>query len=174
MARSESGYRLVVEVEALSNLEEDIGWTVLATTVCAEVCTDTEVLQAYQEQHTSVEPGFRWIKNPAAISPVWLEKSERIAALTMLTVLGLLVYAIIQRQVCLYLRTHDQQLPGNKGETASPTAAVVLSLLTPVAVVQLRLGNSESRQVYGVPPYHLMVCEALGLDHTWYEVADSA
>ena len=58
--------------------------------------------------------GFRWIKNPAAISPVWLEKPERIAALAMLTVLGLLVYGVIQRQVRLYLRTHDQQIPGNK------------------------------------------------------------
>ena len=63
----ESGYRLVVEVEALANAEEDNGWTVLATTVSAEAYTDAEILQAYQEQHTTVEPGFRWIKNPAAI-----------------------------------------------------------------------------------------------------------
>jgi transposase len=87
----EAGYRLVVTVAALDNPEEDNGWTVLATTVSAEVCTDAEILQAYQEQHTTVEPGFRWIKNPAAISPVWLEKPERIAALAMLTVVGLLV-----------------------------------------------------------------------------------
>ena len=50
-----------------------------------------------------MEPGFRWIKNPAAIAPVWLEKPERIAALAMLTVIGLLVYSLIQRQVRLYL-----------------------------------------------------------------------
>jgi transposase len=84
----ESGYRLVVEVESLPNPEEDNGWTVLATTVSPAVSTDAEIRQAYQEQHTTVEPGFRWIKNPAAISPVWLEKPERIAALAMLTVVG--------------------------------------------------------------------------------------
>src|SRR5215468_2629738 len=55
----ESGYRLVVEVEALPNPEEDNGWAVLATTVSPETCPDTEILQAYQEQHTTVEPGFR-------------------------------------------------------------------------------------------------------------------
>src|SRR5262249_58054774 len=93
----ESGYRLVAEVEALANPEEDNGWTVLATTVRAEVCGDADILQAYQDQNTTVEPGFRWIKNPAAIAPVWLEKPERIAALAMLTVIGLLVYSIIQR-----------------------------------------------------------------------------
>ena len=160
----------MVEVEALANPEEDNGWTVLATTVATEVCPDAEILQAYQEQNTTVEPGFRWIKNPAAIAPVWLEKPERIAALAMLTVLGLLVYSVIQRQVRLYLRTHDQQLPGNKGLTATPTAAVVLALFAQVALVQLWIDDQEVAQFSGVQPYHLLVCDALGLDSSWYAV----
>ena len=164
---TESGYRLAVEVDALPNAEEDNGWTVLATTVRAETCTDAEILQAYQEQNTTVESGFRWIKNPAAIAPVWLEKPERIAALAMLTVLGLLVYSVIQRQVRLYLRTHDQQLPGNKGLTAIPTAAVVLALFAQVALVQLWIDNQEVAPLAGVQPSHLVVCEALGLDSSW-------
>jgi transposase len=169
----EAGYRLVVEAERLANPEEDNGWTVLATTVSAEACTDVEVLQAYQEQHTTVESGFRWIKNPAAISPVWLEKPERIAALAMLTVLGLLVYSIIQRQVRLYLLLHEQQLPGNKGATATPTAAVVLALFAQVAFVQFWIGEHEVMQVYGVQPHHLLICDALGLDHAWYEASSA-
>jgi transposase len=115
-----------------------------------------------------VAPGFRWLKNPAAISPVWREKPERLAALAILTVVGLLVYSIIQRQVRLYLRTHDQQLPGNKGLTATPTAAVVLALFAQVALVQFRLGEQEAEQIYGVQPYHLLTCDALGLDASWY------
>jgi transposase len=166
----ESGYRLVVEVESLPHPEEDNGWTVLATTVSAEVCTDTEILQAYQEQHPTVAPGFRGIKNPAAISPVWLEKLERIAALAMLTVIGLLVYSVIQRQVRLYLRRHDQQIPGNKGPTATPTAAVGLALFAQVALVQFWIGDHEVVQMYGLQPHHLLICDALGLDHAWYEV----
>jgi hypothetical protein len=101
---------------------------------------------------------------------VWLEKPERIAALAMLTVLGLLVYSVIQRQVRLYLRTHDQQIPGNKGATATPTAAVVLSLFAHVALVQLWVGDQEVVHVYGVQPHHLLICDALGLDSSWYEV----
>ena len=167
---TESGYRLVVEVDALINAEEDNGWTVLATTVRAERCTDAEILQAYQEQNTTVEPGFRWIKNPAAIAPVWLEKPERIAALAMLTVLGLLVYSVIQRQVRLYLLTHDQQLPGNKGLTATPTAAVVLALFAHIALIQVLIGHQEVEQVYGLQPHHRLVCHALGLDSSWYAV----
>jgi transposase len=167
---TESGYRLVVEVDALPNAEEENGWTVLATTVCAETCTDAEILHAYQEQNTTVEPGFRWIKNPAAIAPVWLEKPERIAALAMLTVLGLLVYSVIQRQVRLYLLTHDQQLPGNKGLTAIPTAAVVLALFAQVALVQLWIDEQEVKQIYGLQPHHRLVCHALDLDSSWYTV----
>jgi transposase len=164
----EAGYRLVVDIEALANPEEANGWMVLATTVPAEVCSDTDILQAYQDQNTTVEPGFRWIKNPAAIAPVWLEKPERIAALAMLTVVGLLVYSIIQRQVRLYLHTHNQQIPGNKGLTATPTAAVVLAWFAQVALIQLVIGDQEVGQIYGVQPHHLMFCDALGLDHSWY------
>jgi len=162
-------YRLVVPPEALVPSEDTHGWTVLATTLQPEVCADTEMLQAYQEQHITVEPGFRWIKNPAAISPVWLEKPERIAALAMLTVVGLLVYAVSQRQVRLYLRDHGQQIPGNKGLTATPTAAVVFALFAPVMLVQFAMENASSLQVHGVQDHHRIVCEAVGIDPAWYQ-----
>jgi len=162
-------YRLVVHREALVPAEDTYGWTVLATTVQPEVCTDTEILQAYQEQHITVEPGFRWIKNPAAISPVWLEKPERIAALAMLTVVGLLVYAVIQRQVRLYLHDHERHIPGNKGLTATPTAAVVFALFTSVMLVYSTVDNSPSLQVYGVQDYHRLICDAVGIAQTWYQ-----
>jgi transposase len=164
-------YRLHVHPEALLPSEDAHGWTVLATTLRAEECTDGEMLQAYQEQHITVEPGFRWIKNPAAISPVWLEKPARIAALAMLTVVGLLVYAVIQRQVRLYLRDHDQHIPGNKGPTATPTAAVVFALFTPVTLVHFAVDNTPSLQMHGVQDYHRIVCDAVGIDQAWYQGA---
>ena len=70
----------MVAVEPLDNAEEDTGWPVLATTVSTEVGTAAAMLQAYQEPHTSVAPGYRWLKHPAALSPGWLEKPERMAA----------------------------------------------------------------------------------------------
>jgi transposase len=164
-------YRLRVEAAAHVPSAATQGWTVLATTVGAESCTDTEILQAYQEQHITVEPGFRWIKNPAAISPVWLEKPERIAALAMLTVVGLLVYAVIQRQVRLYLREQDQHIPGNKGLTALPTAAVVFDLFTPVTLVHFAVDKAPILHVHGIQEDHLIVCDAVGIDRAWYQGA---
>jgi transposase len=169
LPQMEQRYRVVVAVEPLERGVAEEGWTVLATTVGAEVCTDAEILQAYHEQHSTVEPSFRWIKNPAAITPMWLEKPERIAALAMLTVVGLLVYALIQRQVRLSLHEQHQTLPGNKGVTATPTAAVILALFTPVMLVQLKIDQMTVPHVYGLQPHHLMICDALGIDRAWYE-----
>ena len=171
MPQVEVRYRLSVSSEALVPSEDVHGWTVLATTLRPEECTDTELLQAYQEQHITVELGFRWIKNPAAISPVWLEKPERIAALAMLTVVGLLVYAVIQRQVRLYLRDHNRHIPGNKGPTATPTAAVVFALFTPVTLVHFAVDNALILQVHGIQDEHRIVCEAVGIDYAWYQGA---
>jgi transposase len=165
----EEHYRLVVHWEALVPSAEAYGWTVLATTLRPEVCTDAEMLQAYQEQHITVEPGVRWIKNPAAISPVWLEKPERIAALAMLTVVSLLVYTVIQRHVRLSLRDHERHIPGKKGPTATPTAAVVFALFTPVTLVHFVVDNAPILQVHGIQEDHRIVCEAVGIDPAWYQ-----
>jgi len=64
------------------------GGSGLATTVGVERCTEAELLQAYQEQQTTGAPGGRWLHNPAALSPVWLEQPQRMAALARRTVVG--------------------------------------------------------------------------------------
>lgn len=53
------------------------------------------------------------------------------------------------RPVRLYLRIHEQQLPGNKGETATPTAAVVLALFAPIAMVHIQRDTTEVYQTTG-------------------------
>jgi hypothetical protein len=161
----------VGEVAVLRNAEEDNGGTVLATTVSPETCTDAEILQADPEQPTTVAPGLRWSKHPAAISPVCLEKPARIAALALLTVSGFLVYTVLQRQVRLSLHRHDPQVPGHKGPTATPTAAVVVAWFSQIALGQCWIGEQEVKQVYGGQPSHLLLCEALGLDSSWYAVS---
>jgi hypothetical protein len=78
---------------------------------------------------------------------------------------------VIQRQVRLSLRDHDQHVPGNKGPTATPTAAGVFALFTPVMLVQCVMDNTPSLQVHGVQDYHLLVCDAVGIDQAWYQGA---
>jgi hypothetical protein len=60
----------------------------------------------------------------------------------------------------LYLRTHERHIPGNKGLTATPTAAVVFALFTPVMLMYCTVDNIPSLQVHSVQDYHLLICDA--------------
>ena len=156
-------YQLKVSSQALTAPVATFGWLVLATTIEEWICSDAEIVRAYRDQTTPVERGFRWIKNPAAIHPVWLEKRERIAALAMLTVVGLLVYGLIQRQVRQYLQEHEATLPGNKGETDNPTATVVFESLTTLIRLELSIDGVTVYQFHGWQAHHERVFQALGL-----------
>jgi hypothetical protein len=81
-------YRLPARSKALRPPVSTVGGRVLATTVREKTCHAAESVRVYREQRTTGEPGGRWSKNPAAISPVWCEKRERMAAWAMLTVGG--------------------------------------------------------------------------------------
>ena len=74
-------------------------------------------------------------------------------------------------RVRLYLRDHAQHIPGNKGPTAAPTAAVVFALFAPVTLVHFAVDNAPIWQLHGLQDYHRIVCEAVGIDHAWYQGA---
>jgi transposase len=139
------------------------GWLVLATTIEASICSDAGMVRVYRNQTTTVEQGLRWIKNPAAIHPVWLEKRERIAVLSILTVVGLLVYGLIQRQVRQYLQEHAETIPGNKGQTDIPTATVVFESFATLNRVELNLDGERIEQFSGWQAHHERVFLALRL-----------
>jgi hypothetical protein len=44
----------------------------------------------------------------------------------------------------------------------------VLALFAQVALIQFVIGDQEVGQTYGVQPHHLLFCDALGRDHSWY------
>ena len=161
--QEETVYQLRVTTQALAAPVATFGWLVLATTIDESMCDDAEIVRAYRDQTTTVESGFRWIKNPAAIHPVWLEKRERIAALAMLTVVALLVYGLIQRQVRQYLQEQEETIPGNKGETDKPTATVVFEALATLSRVEFNINGVRVCQFHGWQAHHERVFRALGL-----------
>jgi transposase len=162
-AQEETIYQLKVTPQALAAPVATFGWLVLATTIDESSGSDAEIVRAYRDQTTTVEAGFRWIKNPAAIHPVWLEKRERIAALAMLTVVALLVYGLIQRQVRKYLQEQEETIPGNKGETDQPTATVVFESLATLSQVEFNINGVRVYQFDGWQAHHERIFRALGL-----------
>jgi hypothetical protein len=146
---------------------EDHGGTGRATPVSAEGGPEAELLPASQAPHTTVAPGWRWLQTSAALSPGWQEQPARMAAWARRTVIGWLVYSILERQERRSLGSQAQHVPGNQGAPASPTAAVGWALCDQVALGQGWVSEQEGMQRYGVQPHHLLLCDALGLDHAW-------
>jgi hypothetical protein len=81
----------------------------------------------------------------------------------MLTVVGLLVYGVIQRQVRQYLQEHEATIPGNKGETDNPTATVVFESFATLSRVELIIDGVSVDQFHGWQAHHERVFLALGL-----------
>jgi transposase len=72
---------------------------VLATDVLdAQELTDVELLRTYKGQ-PAAELSFKWAKNPAAITPIFLETPTRIAALGCVYLIILLGYTLVERYV---------------------------------------------------------------------------
>ena len=59
------------------------------------------------------------------------------------------VYTVSQWHIHLYLRMHDQQVPGNKGDTAMPAAAVVSALFSSVALEQIQVRDRKPMTCMG-------------------------
>jgi hypothetical protein len=48
-------------------------------------------------------------------------------------------------------------------------SAVVFALFTPVTLVHFAVDNAPLLQVHGLQEDHLIICEAVGIDHAWYQ-----
>ena len=102
---------------------------------------------------------FAGARITAAISPVWLEKPERIAVLAMLTV-RITRLCSHPTASSAHLRDHERHLLGNKGPTATPTTQPWCLPLTPVTLVHFTVDNAPMLHVHGVQEDHRIVCEA--------------
>jgi hypothetical protein len=51
--------------------------------------------------------------------------------------------------------------------------SMVVALCAQGALVQVWIEKQTVVQIAGVQPYHLLVCDALGLDSSWYAVPSS-
>ena len=107
------------------------------TTIDPEVC-----LEYYKEQNT-VERGFRFIKgNSFHASEVYLENSNRIAALSMVMVLCLLVYSFTEWIIRETMKTEKKQIRDQKGKpTQKPSAKWLFFLFRRVRQIKEIVGS---------------------------------
>ena len=85
---------------------------------------DPEICLEYYKEQNNVERGFRFIKgNSFHASEVYLENENRIAALSMIMVLCLLVYSFTEWVIREILRIEKKKVRDQKGKPTSKPSA---------------------------------------------------
>jgi transposase len=142
--------QLVEDQARLDNLRRAHGKYIIATNVLdANDLGLLEMLAIYKEQSTSVERGFRFLKDPLFFAhSLFLKKPSRIMALLMVMGLSLLVYALAEHQLRQQLAERNETLPDQTGKpTQSPTARRVFQMLEGVDVLYIEQAGIRQRLI---------------------------
>jgi transposase len=126
------------------------GKYVIATNDLDETRLSTpEMLSTYKSQSTSVERGFRFLKDPMFFADsLFLKKPSRIMALLMVMGLSLLVYALAEHQIRQQLAERDETLPDQTDKpTQRPTARRVFQMMEGVDVLIVERGGVRQRLI---------------------------
>jgi len=129
------------------------------------------VLATYREQHViEGHTGFRWLKGPAPVAPVFLNTPRRIAALGLVFILALIVRSFI---VCKFIEAvvpealadNDETLPNlNSPATARPSAENIFHYFRDIRLLRATVdGALTHSQLEGLNTSVLRVLELLGL-----------
>lgn len=123
-----------------------------------------EMLTIYKDQNTSVERGFRFLKDPMFFAhSLFLKKPSRITALLMVMGLSLLVYALAEHDLRQKLLEHDESIPDQKGNpTQTPTMRRVFQMFEGIHVLTVTMGGFRRRMVTNVSAVHLQIATLLG------------
>lgn len=124
---------------------------------------DDAILKEYKEQ-SKTESGFKFIKdNTFEVSAVFLKKPERIAALMMIMVLSLMVYAFVQYHIRSKLQEAKETIPDQKKKpTDKPTAAWIFRTLSRISIVRVRIENAVQELVGNLDELRVKIIRLFG------------
>ncbi len=151
------------------------GKFILATN---ELETDTlstqQILTAYKAQASSVERGFRFLKDPMFFADsLFLDKPERIMALLMIMGLALLVYALAEHVLRTELVQRNQTLPNQVGKpTQKLTMRRTFQLFEGIDVLIIQQNKTLKQRVLNLKTIHYQIIELLGDEVKKYYLFD--
>ncbi len=114
------------------------GIFILATNHEAAQWPASRILALYKRQYT-VEQVFRVLKGPLAVSPMLLEKPERMCAMMCLMSLTLQLYTLIRREAMLAFESRNRPLSGlmpNRIQTWRPQTDELLAAFENIGMFQ--------------------------------------
>jgi transposase len=156
---------MTVDDAAILHKQQPLGKYIIATNeLDATRLPAEELLTLYKDQNTSVERGFRFLKDPLFFAhSLFLKKPARIMALLMVMGLSLLIYALAERHLRQQLLDQDQTIPDQKGKpTQRPTMRRVFQMFEGIHVLTITIGDVQKRMVTNVSDVHLQIATLLG------------
>lgn len=144
---------------------------VLATDWDQETWADQRVLAEYRHQHiVEGHTGFRWLKGPAAVAPVFLKTPQRIRAMGLVLVLALMVRNYIQATMRAELVELGETLPHpfTKKPERSLTTEMAFEHFGGVTTEVLTLGEERRRMPVRLSVTARRILGLFALDETVY------
>lgn len=147
--------------EVITQEQERMGRFILASN---DTTIDPEVMLTYYKEQSTVERGFRFIKDKSFhASEVYLENESRIAALVMIMVLCLLVYSIIEWQFRNTLKENKVTIRDQFGKpTEKPRAKWVFFLFRRVRQIDLMSNKRKVEKLLNMTEEILDIAKLLG------------
>jgi len=149
-----------MDMEKAAHEKELASLFVLLTNIPAQEADDREILRRYKEQH-AVETGFKFLKGPCTLGPIFLKKEHRVEALSTVFLMAHLVGMAIQIRVRRGVRKRQRELNLGYRRVDNPTIRVIVQLFEQVLIVHQARG---ARSVHQLRYDYLDVLEDCALD----------
>ena len=150
-----------VDTERLEKAQQWLGRFLLATNELDQDCLpDEAMLDSYKAQGTTVERGFRFLKDPLFFADsLFLKSPARIMAMIMIMGLCLLIYALAEWRIRQQLQERDETIPDQRGQpTQTPTMRRIAQMFEGVDLLIIRHGEQiVEQQVLKLTPVRLQI-----------------
>ena len=147
----------------MTDASQWLGRFILATNVLDEdALSDAQLLACYKQQASSVERGFRFLKDPMFFADSLFVKSPvRVMAMIMIMGLALLIYALAERELRLALIAQETTLPDQTGKpTQNITMRRVAQIFEGIDLLTVRLdGVIVLQQILNLTPVRLKIIQ---------------
>lgn len=149
--------------EVIVRDQEKMGRFILASN---DTSIDPEPMLTYYKEQSTVERGFKFIKDKSFhASEVYLENENRIAALVMIMVLCLLVYSIVEWLVRKTLKEQKSTIRNQLGKpTDNPRAKWVFFLFRRVRQITLIIDKNRVKKLMNLNDEIQEIASLLGPD----------
>ena len=143
-------YRIIADIsrnnDVIQSEKEKLGRFILASN---DLSLEPESLLGLYKQQVHVERMFRFLKDRSfRISEVYLKKPERIEALSMVMVLTLLVYSVLEWLIRKRMKEQEIFIPNQvRKPTQNPSLKWIFMMFAGVTVVSADIDGKIHRQI---------------------------